>query len=198
MPGRFPLPREAPNAHDYLLVGVKGGAAPGIVRSIDVKRAHDIDIKKASGSDGATPTTNGEKPVDVDIVLELWDDPSDPERSAWWIEYLTYFLDSLFPEGRAPTPRDVGHPKLALHRIKSLFFCEWDGPKELGYAHWQVALKAANYKPPPKVPRSATSTPKTSTPVTPGNVLAPPKPTGAPAPKVWTPPRTPNDGRPKP
>lgn len=198
MPTVFPLPRNAPHAHDYLFVGPKRGVAPGIVRSIDVKRAHDADIKKAGGSDGATLTTNGEKPVDVDIVLELWDDPSDPERSDRWMEELGYFLALLFPANRPPTPKDAVHPKLAFHGLRSLFFSEWDGPKEIGHAHWQVHLKAQNYKPPPKIAVPATNTPKASEPVRIGNALSPPTPTGPLAPKTWTAPKSPLAGRPKP
>lgn len=198
--GRFVLPRQSGSAHDYLCVGIRKNVAPGIVRSLDVKRAHDADLKKPGGTDGMTPTTNGEKAVDVSIVLEFWDDPGDPVWSEQTAAAISVFLDALFPEGKAPTPRDVVHPKLALHRIRSLFFLEWDGPKEIGHAHWQITLKAANYKPPSPVARSATSTPKASLPVAPGNVLVPPRGAefGPPLPPGWKPPKSPDASKPRP
>jgi len=200
MAGEFPLPRDSGSAHDWLYVGVRRNVAPGIVRSLNVKRAYDIDWKKPGSQDGATPTTNGEKPVDVDITLEFWDDVDDPAWARAVAAALGPLHSALFPEGKAPTPRDVAHPKLALHRIRSLFFYEWAGPDEIGFSHWQVKLKAGNYKPP--IPgKTATNTPRASSPLATGNVLFAPK--GAPPAtssifQPWTPPKSPDASNPRP
>lgn len=197
---RFILPRLSGTAHDYLYVGLKKGIAPGIVRKLDVERAHDADLKKPGGKDGMTPTTNGEHPVEVTIVLELWDDPEDPAGSEVLTQYLTYFLDHLFPEGKAPKPMDVAHPKLALHRLKSLFFLKFTGPTEIGYSHWQVTLKAVNFKPPTK--KKATSTPKLSDAGYSGSTAFKPSIDGGfnavTGTGTWTPPKSPTASKPRP
>lgn len=146
-----------------------------------------------------TPTTNGEDPVDVSIVLEFWDDPGDPTYSEQVAASVPMFLDSLFPDGKPPTPHDCIHPVLSLHKIRSLFFLEWDGPKSIGTSHWQIALKACNFKPPTK--KVATYTPHSSTPTTPGNVLVPPRSgidAGSSLFKPWTPPKSPDASKPRP
>lgn len=193
MPARVPTPSVDPVAWDYLFVGTKARAAPGIVRSIVPRRAWDVDKKKGGGTGGHTLTTNGEKPMEWDITLEFWES-EDNQHLDDELQRVGYFIEALFPTNlKLPTPFDVRHPILALHNIRALFFEEIEGPTKTGANVWQIKLKASNFKVVKRKP--ATSTPTGSKPLGVGNALpGGGSPEGPPPPPGWKPPLSPDSG----
>jgi hypothetical protein len=155
---------------DYLKIG--RGIAPGIVVSIKVKRAHDIDKKKGGGTTGTTITTNGERAIEVEITLRFWDDDEPNVHDAELggashleneLQRVQFLIDGLFPGGnKKPEPFDVAHPILALHHITSLFFESFDGPTQESPGVWTITLRATHFQPPKPKPVSVTGTPTTS------------------------------------
>lgn len=163
MPVDIPLPRENPEAWNYLFIGVHKGVAPGTVKSLIPKSVWDDDKKKGSGTTGATLTINGEKLWEVQIVLSIWDDPEWPERLRLDMQRVGYLREALFPGGKkAGKPFDCYHPKLAAVGLRSLFFETGEWLVDVGPSMWEIRLGACQYAPPPKKPKSTTTTPSGS------------------------------------
>lgn len=206
-----PTPDQNPEFWSYLALGTKGRYAPGRVVAVSPKRAHDVDKKKGGGTSGATITTNGEKPFEIDITLEFYqgdDDVHDIVSGAaagshleLELERFQLLVQALFPGGeKAPDPFDVSNAYLALHNIRSLFFEEITGPTPSGDQKWTYTLKGTNFRPRAKA-KSVTSTPTSSQPFGMANALTHKggaAQNGPPPPPGWKPPTSPDVGTPKP
>jgi hypothetical protein len=94
---------------------------PGVCE-VRVLKAQDADVKKAAGSDGATVTTHGVRPAEVDIAITLW----TPDQ---W-EELKSFWKLVMPRAGKDTGKavDVTHPMLDNHGIKSIIVLRGEGP----------------------------------------------------------------------
>lgn len=155
--GRTPWIGERPIEWDALRLkyNAEGEPAPGIAE-VEVDRVWKADEKEPNGANGATITLGGEKLAKVSITLTLWNERHFRRADA--------FLDALFPGGKSKgTPFDVSHPVLTHHRLKSLIFLTYSGPKKLDDDMFEIRLEAREFKPPPPTPpASATTTPLTA------------------------------------
>ncbi len=189
----IPTPEESPESWNYMRIGKF--IAPGRVKDVQQRRAHDVDKPKPGGKNGFAITTNGEKPMDVSITLELWEDDLDEVgRFSAWMQELRELIQLLFPDGDAlPSPQDVTYPLLSFHNLRSLFFEEVDGPKITGTNRIEVTFKCANFQRVSKV-KNVTNTPKTSAPITGGGSVLDGKktPFGPPPPPNFVPPTMPD------
>jgi hypothetical protein len=154
MAGRTPWIGDRPIEWDALRLkyNAEGEPAPGVA-TVEVDRSYKADEKDPNGANGATITLGGEKLAKVSITLTLWNERHFRRMDA--------FLDALFPGGTAKaTPFDVAHPVLTHHRLKSLIFLSYSGPKNVGDDIFEIHLEAKEFKPPPPTPpASAINTP---------------------------------------
>lgn len=191
-----PVPREDDGAWNrFVIAKLPGGVCPGIVRSIKITRQHDVDEKKGGGTKGGTLTVNGEKLATVALTLEWWQDENDDHLDLE-LQRCETLIALLFPGGnKAATPFDCAHPALAMHGLRSLLFEKFDGPTQTQPQIWQLSMEAKQWRPTPKAPKSATSTPAASKPLNMGNSITggpgSDQPFGPPLPPGFTPPTPP-------
>lgn len=125
---------------------------PGIA-DVRVSAQRKVDMKKASGADGATVTFTGRDPAQVDISLTIWTPQQLKILEAMWKELQP-------PAGKGePAAYQVTHPLLRFHSIKALMFVGADGPSPGGPPQSRTfVIRALEYLPPKK--KKATKTPK--------------------------------------
>lgn len=151
-------PLDNPEAWDKLEVG--GVESPGLALVGEFKRAHDWDVKKGKGADGATLTFNGRPPAEGSVEFQLWTRAHFTEWSEW-LQLLKYD-----PIKKAPQPIDAWHPSLADLDINSLVTQKIGNIVHKGNQLYSVTVDFIEYLPPPKA--SATSTPNGSVTTPPG------------------------------
>jgi hypothetical protein len=135
----------------YVYVGIPSTQpyTPGKA-TVHVRKARDIDKKKAAGQDGAHVAIHG---VDLwvgEIELLIW----TPEQ----YRALLSLWPILFPVAYkgAPPAYDIQHPLLALHNIKSAQFIGGEGPELDAQGRGQFRMTAIEFLKPGK--KNATKT----------------------------------------
>jgi hypothetical protein len=112
------------SAWSYLYLGIPSTQpyTPGKA-TVRVRKARDIEKKKAAGNDGARVTIHGVDLAAVEIDLLIW----TPEQ----LRALASLWPILFPQAYkgSPPAYDAQHPALQLHNIKSVQFIGGEGPE---------------------------------------------------------------------
>lgn len=147
------IPFWADDSDSWDICVLGGFELPGL-SDVKTSTPSAIDKKKPTGGNGATLTFQGEEPCPVEIKVRIW------TRTHWaeWVK-LAPFLRKRPGKG-APEPFDIGHPKTAFWKIRSVLIEDRSGPDKVAPGVYEITLKCIEYFPPAK--KSATSTPKSS------------------------------------
>jgi hypothetical protein len=135
------------SAWDYLYLGIPSTQpyTPGKA-TVRVRKARDVDKKKAAGNDGARVAIHGVDLAAVDIELLIW----TPEQ----LRQLAALWPVLFPQAYkgSPPAYDVQHPALMneLHHVKSVQFIGGEGPDVDAQGRGIFKMTAIEFLPPGK------------------------------------------------
>lgn len=143
----FVGPTYADSAWDKVTLGYEY-VTPGVC-DVVIKKARDVDKKKATGQDGARLTIHGIEPAWVEIRVTIW----TPEQ----LRKLRDLWAILFPgPTKAKNPKktetawDCDHPEFRTHKIKSLVFIGGDVDQGKFPRSRAFIMRAMEYMPPGK------------------------------------------------
>ena len=137
-----------PQAWDTITVA---GITSPICQIGEFKRAHEWDVKRGKGSDGATITFTGRPPAKGSVKFLLW----TPAHFTLWQQFVPLF--KYDPTKKAPQPVDVYHPALDDIQLKSVVTESIGTIQHEGNQLYSVTVEFLEYFPAP--PKSAVSTP---------------------------------------
>jgi len=157
-------PWTAPGLWDSIVIGgvsygwANGDGPGGKVRIQNCSRKYKLDIKDASGSDGATTTYKGVRPGKWTITFYIWT-----------ADQYDHFVDDVLPAllysgvKNAANPAGiqslaVQHPVFSNLAISSVIIEQIDGiePEEDGPGMFHCKVHVAEYLPSPPVNTTAT------------------------------------------
>lgn len=148
-------PFDNPEAYDVVSIG--GVTSPGVIKPGGItgfKRAHEWDVKKGKGAQGATISYVQRPPAKGTITFTL----ALREHFVAWESFRPQFLYD--PTKKNPQAVDIFHPVLADLQIHSVVCEDISQEENDGYGEWTITVSLLEYFPPPK--KSAVSTPTTS------------------------------------
>lgn len=146
-------PINNPQAWDTITVA--GVSSPGVCQLGEFKRAHEWDIKRGKGSDGATITFTGRPPAKGSFKLLFW----TANHFTLWKQFVP--LLKYDPTKKAPQPVDIYHPALDDLNITSVVAESIGTIQHEGNQLYSVTVELLEYFPAPA--KSAVSTPTSST-----------------------------------
>lgn len=132
---------DSPESYLYLGIPSTQPYTPGKA-TVHVRKARDVDKKKAAGNDGARVAIHGADLAAAEIELLIW----TPEQ----LRQLNNLWPILFPPNYkgSPPAYDVQHPKLSLHHVKALQFIGGDGPEIDGQGRGVFRMTAIEFAKP--------------------------------------------------
>lgn len=124
----------------YIGAPIANPYTPGICE-VQVDKNRSYDVKKSSGSDGATVTFNGVEIASVTINVTIWTPEQFKALKALWA-FLFPPVQKTKATGKKAnqkgnqggtfdnkaSPFDVTHPELQMHNIRTLMFIGGSGP----------------------------------------------------------------------
>lgn len=143
----YPWPDEAPKPWNTVLLTAPSGesfALPGIA-TLSIALDNAIDVKKATGSSGATVTFQGQDPATITVELQMW----EKKQLEAWKEAVALLRPRVKPHKKFNFFNLV-HPQAMLYRIVAVVLKSIkDGPKARG-DEYRVTLEFVEWRAPEK------------------------------------------------